>query len=311
MEDQPKDLAALNITLTSSNKHSSQLNERPLISGHIVSSQDTSDIRVSSEEIEIIEQKRMLEVVKGNTRFFWDENIQDTWCGYNKDDIVQRIATIARIQSIPVSEMEAITLYFGERIGVTEEKIIKINGGTSDDILIGECSIRDLYSIVSHADIILNRSREVAYNALHNGDSHWEKEKQKFIELGTLKEKSQEDDKEGLFCVLETPQEFLDWLLIEELNHAKFAFSMYTTTALETAREQYSKILNKQGKQSSEYYDVEIQEVVAGLMALRVLAELHPERKEYFLELREKALKTKQRVIPDLEKVFETVFIDS
>lgn len=113
----------------------------------------------------------------------------------------------------------------------------------------------------------------------------------------------------GLVCVLESPLEYIVWILGEELKHAQVGLKAANEKTKKHWQERYEATIKRKQRTFSHNRSCNLQEITATRTVLRILARLFPQRAAYFKELYKESLRTGEAVFPDLSRIKYAIFI--
>jgi hypothetical protein len=182
--------------------------------------------------------------LRSNIQFWWDHPAR-TWGPFSREQLVEMVLLVATSLGISPEHARHIQVVFGDHIRVTfpDDRLDHLNRAS--------CLIDyDDKGQVIRTTVILNRSLQVArQNALP-------------------------PDPARLNCVLETPEEIVLWLLIEELHHAKTHWQARTKWRMEAWEEKYRQYVQRRGINDADPYTFDLSEVAASRVAVLTLAKL-------------------------------------
>lgn len=101
--------------------------------------------------------------------------------------------------------------------------------------------------------------------------------------------------------------EFILWLLIEELNHAKIAMMDGTSQETDKRQSKYQQVIERRQKQIQGSHDESLHEMVAIRAVLRILIKLlqpiDSERAQYFQSFYERLKQSNEHMAPSLTEI--------
>lgn len=238
---------------------------------------------LSSIGLPVKDRRLMLEtaeVLKKNISFYWIE--PQEWAGLTKEDLTELVVHIAAFIGITPQKADKIAAFFADQYRLPHREV-------PDGALCQPYSVDGRFINII---IVLNRSFEVSLADMLDTRSHEEKEQSHLKGNGLFDSSSGNDN---FVCNL-TPQESIIWKITEELKHAHVFLTAGSSLAYSSWTNRYLEILKKKNSRLGNVYDLDINEVAANRVVLRVLSCLadSESRRAYFRECYLESLRSRR-----------------
>ncbi len=235
-----------------------------------------------------IESRRVKQIMQQNTSFRWNDP-SDTMGGFDRSQLTEIVGQVSQAVGITTTQASRIQVAFCDHtvLNTPTEKgrieLASMSYLTNEKGGIPQCTV------------IFNRSREVVdFVTLPKKD-----ESNRGSAIYTYKEVPV-DPSRVIRYWWESPWELIVGTLAEELKHAQVQLMAGSEEILDKWGNKYIGVLRERSFTASHPYDVELQEITAGRVALQVLASLShsPDRSQYFKDLFDRSLETGQTIRP-------------
>lgn len=243
---------------------------------------------MSDEQVNI--NKTVPEIINDNITFRWFNRGRE-FGGMNEARLRILTGEIAVELGITAEQAQLTRIVFGDDLPIVlaNNQIIRQTGITVTSY--------DESGQVLGSAIFINRSLDRAKN------------------MQSLLEESQSQlpNREDFLCEFESPEEYLIWVICEELHHAKLRIQAGNLKKAEQYQSNWSEILRRKQVQVSTDYTHLLEEVAASRRCLRMLRKFigrtNPERAIYFDKLYKESLKHGQNIYPNYKKIIDLTFI--